>query len=651
MAFADRELIAPRRGALVREPVLRVEGVVRDPGRLLRSVSVSIGGEAASEAALEQEGDLVRYVAEIDVSRFGPRLRLEIQAESDDGSQVPLHETTVWRPDAEPARRRAVAVFVEAEREGARVSGVVSSAEAIAGVELRSGGVSATAELGPGGRFEALAGDEGPVELWARHQNAERAPTLLGVLDQDGVSLEVASPEPFTPLETFTMALAADRQLSILRREGTREDVSAYRLTPAGADWGLTIREGDGFRTEPLGAIAALEVATKELEPLGPEARAALKTHLQSFDDSPATLASDDVAPIGVALPVFGLRPPPSAIERVILVRPGDYATDELYVREPLAPLLTARGVGLELVTLEDEAASAEAARSTALDDRTVVVVSRSAGPAWLARLAADPKPFVVYLMDDDPLAAFDAEGLPHRYRRRMIELVATDFAPLLRRCDRLLVSSPRLAKTFASRKTVLLEPPFVRPPPSLAHLDDLSEIRIVYHATDVHRDDFEFLAPALERLLKDRPQARLELVSGLPAPGRLARLPNFERVKPMDWADYKAYAARRPAHVSLAPMLGTPFNAAKSVVKLLDAASLGAVGVYSDVEPYDTAIRHDVDGLLLDNDPPVWRRALAGLTEQPKRLKRLALAGQAAARERSLDKAREVWTRLLSLG
>ncbi|QZO01464.1 glycosyltransferase [Chenggangzhangella methanolivorans] len=648
MLFVDHELITPRPGAMIDGPILVVEGVFRDAGAVAEAVRVSVA-QASLDAALERDGALVRYRAEINVSHLACRLRIVIRASVREGGEVALREAAAWRPGWRPPVRRAAPVSVEAARTGATVSGVARSDEGLTRIELRSGDRVVEVELDEGGVFEAEAVAVGPVELWAHHADPARAPTLLGVLDEDGRDLTPGADPSFAPLETFTAALEAGRRLSLLRRDGSREEAAAYRLTPAGADWGLTIRDNGGFRTEPLAGVETFGASGSPLEPLDAAGRETLKTHLQGFPEPAQTLASDDLAPFGVALPAFRLRPPPAVIDRVVLVRPGPFATDELYVLAPLAPELAARGIPLEIVSLEAEGA-AEALRETRLDERTVVVVSRRAGAGWVARLAADPRPFVVYLMDDDPLAAIDAEGVPHRYRRRMIELTATDFAPLLRRCDRLMASSKRLAETFASRKTVLLEPPFIRPAPSLAHFDDLSEIRVVYHATDVHRDDFDFLVPALERLLKDRPQVRLELVSGLP-PGRLAKLSNFERIKPMEWAQYKAYAAARPAHVSLAPMLATPFNAAKSVVKMLDAASLGAAGVYSRVEPYAEAIRHDVDGLLLENDPPAWRKALVALADQPKRLRRLAAAGGAAARARSLDDATAVWTRLLALG
>ena len=454
---------------------------------------------------------------------------------------------------------------------------------------------------------------------------------------------------PFRPLEAFRAASAAGAKLRLTYRDGRTEQAVAVRLVAAGDDWTLVLRDDAGFRDVLLCELAGVEATT---EPAGPDPAdpppSGLKAHGRGLSKPRLTMRSDELPFGSVVLPAIAPRPPPREIRKVVLIRPGAYPTDELYVLAPLGPLLEELGAPLRIVTIGD---GTEAGRRLQLGPRTVVIVSRAADAAWLYRLTADQRPFVVYLMDDDPPTAVDSPGLQHRYRRRTIEILQDDFRTLLRRCDRFLTTSPRLALRYASVKTVLIEPPFIRPPASMAHLDDLSMLKVAYHATDVHHEDIAFLYPALARALRRNEAIRFQLISGLPAPKALAKLPNFEMVRPMNWPDYKAFAAANPAHVSLAPMLDTPFNAAKSTIKAFDAASLGAVGLYSAIPPYAGFVEDGVDGFLLENDPPAWGRMLETLARSPKRLRRTARACQRTARTKgALDHATAVWRALLGL-
>lgn len=453
----------------------------------------------------------------------------------------------------------------------------------------------------------------------------------------------------FQPLKAFLAADAANTRLALTYRDGRTEEAAAARMVAAGDDWTLVIRDAAGFRDVALGDLADVETTDRAAghDPAsGPPA--GLKEHGRGLPKPRPTMRSDEPPFGSVVVPAFGERAPPREIRRVVLVRPGVFPTDELYVLAPLAPLLETHGAPLEVVTLSD---GGDATRRVALGPRTVVVVSRSADAAWLDRLAADPRPFVIYLMDDDPPAAVDSPGLQHRYRRRMIEMASDDFQTMLRRCDRFLTTSARLAELYASPKTALIEPPFIRPAPSMAHLEDLSTLKVAYHATDAHREDIEFLYPAITRTLRQNPRIMFQLISGLPAPKPLAKLPNFELVRPMKWPDYKEFAAANPAHISLAPMLDTPFNAAKSTIKFYDAASLGAVGIYSAIAPYVGMVEDGVDGFLLANDPPAWGRLLRTLATSPKKLRRTAMACQrTASKKGARDRATAVWRALLGL-
>ena len=83
---------------------------------------------------------------------------------------------------------------------------------------------------------------------------------------------------------------------------------------------------------------------------------------------------------------------------------------------------------------------------------------------------------------------------------------------------------------------------------------------------------------------------------------------------------------------IGLAPLLVSCFNAGRAHRKTLDFARCGAVGVYSRHGPYAQVIEHDVNGLLLPNDPSIWVAHLCDLAHHRQRLDQLCNAARAVA-------------------
>ena len=80
---------------------------------------------------------------------------------------------------------------------------------------------------------------------------------------------------------------------------------------------------------------------------------------------------------------------------------------------------------------------------------------------------------------------------------------------------------------------------------------------------------------------------------------------------------------------IALAPLLSGGFNAARGPSKFFDYTRMVAVGIYSNVEPYRGFIRHDVDGILLDNDRDAWVEAIISLVSDEAKRKGLIAGAQ----------------------
>jgi len=74
-----------------------------------------------------------------------------------------------------------------------------------------------------------------------------------------------------------------------------------------------------------------------------------------------------------------------------------------------------------------------------------------------------------------------------------------------------------------------------------------------------------------------------------------------------------------------LAPLFDTPYNNGKSWIKFLDAAAVGAVGIYSNRAPYTEIVDHGVNGLLANDNPEDWQYCLSYLLENPDKARTMA--------------------------
>lgn len=141
----------------------------------------------------------------------------------------------------------------------------------------------------------------------------------------------------------------------------------------------------------------------------------------------------------------------------------------------------------------------------------------------------------------------------------------------------------------------------------------------------------------ALARLATVRPEVSV-LVFSHRVPEELAALPRPQLLHEPFRANYFEYAAtlaRLAPDVLLAPLDATRAAAAKCPVKALDAAAVGAAGVFSRVAPYTDSVCHGDTGLLVEESESAWFEALQFLVDRPQDRARLAHNAALAVRER----------------
>jgi hypothetical protein len=167
----------------------------------------------------------------------------------------------------------------------------------------------------------------------------------------------------------------------------------------------------------------------------------------------------------------------------------------------------------------------------------------------------------------------------------------------------------------------------------------DLSDglVRIGYASgSRTHQRDFGVAAPAVARVLRERPECRLVLFRDARS-GRelldLGEFPDFAGLE--EQVEWRAATSltRLPEElarfdVNIAPLeVGNVYCEAKSELKYFEAALVGVPTVASPTQPFQNAIVDGVTGFLAD-DPTSWQRSLEVLVSDAGLRSRI---GQAA--------------------
>ena len=227
-----------------------------------------------------------------------------------------------------------------------------------------------------------------------------------------------------------------------------------------------------------------------------------------------------------------------------------------------------------------------------------------------------------------DPAATV---GLPAAYAKKIRTLATRQRFALESLCDEFWVASPYLAEKYHA-----WSPKLLTPRPGLADVMPLAATTVCYHGTASHQAELGWLVPVMDTVQAGAADTHFE-VFGDHVVNRMFRgLPRVAVLHPMSWPNYLAYTASVQRDIALAPLLPTPFNAARGPTKFFDFARMGAVGIYTDVAPYRGFIRDGVDGVLLPNDPALWVRTITELAADAPRRSRMAQA----ARQRALAMA-----------
>jgi hypothetical protein len=216
---------------------------------------------------------------------------------------------------------------------------------------------------------------------------------------------------------------------------------------------------------------------------------------------------------------------------------------------------------------------------------------------------------------------------LPWRYRFKLFTQAFIHKRQLLALVDEVWVSTPHLQNKYAHLKPMLLT---AKPTPETMQTQHDSAVLVCYHGTASHVAEFKWLFPIMQEVLQRNPRIHFELFADSHTAKLFRKLPRTAVLHPMSWPQYLAYTQSRKADIGLAPLLPSKFNATRGATKRMDYARMGAVGIYTDVQPYSDHVQHATDGLLLPNDPAVWAKTILELADNAALRSEMRLAVQA---------------------
>lgn len=217
-------------------------------------------------------------------------------------------------------------------------------------------------------------------------------------------------------------------------------------------------------------------------------------------------------------------------------------------------------------------------------------------------------------------------ESLPRNYAKKLYKNAAVCRKDLEVLCDEFWVPTQYLFDKYRAWSPRLL----VHNPDADA-FNRNTVTSVCYHGTASHIDEIHWLRDVVADLQSEKGTCSFELF-GDHQVNRLYRdISGVSVLHPMSWDNYFAYTSSIQRDVGLAPLLPSPFNAARGVTKYFDFVRMGAVGIFSAVEPYSSFVKDGVDGILLPNDKEAWVEAIRWLAKNQDR--RICMADMARRR------------------
>lgn len=318
--------------------------------------------------------------------------------------------------------------------------------------------------------------------------------------------------------------------------------------------------------------------------------------------------------------------------------------TLDIYFREPLKNLIFERGMWPSSYPIR------RLGPNSFIANNRLVIIRYITGKE-LRKLKSLHWERCYYLIDDDFNIITNDKSIPADYRQRLLRFSNEMLPEILYMADTIIAPNPLIHRAYTGKKHLLLNPAYNSLCQDFSHFEQKSTVDILFSGTRSHLNDLLFVSDVMVDICRRYHNVRFTTFMGEYAPDSLKGIENIINRKARSWEKFRTNMQNERYHICLAPYQDTPFNNARSINKILDHAAFGAAGVYSARPPLSECIKHDRDGLLIDDRPKNWYGAIEGLVTDMKVAKRLAESGcSLAARLGKPSNVRDFWLKILSI-
>ena len=147
---------------------------------------------------------------------------------------------------------------------------------------------------------------------------------------------------------------------------------------------------------------------------------------------------------------------------------------------------------------------------------------------------------------------------------------------------------------------------------------------RIAYLGTSSHTLELKWLKPLFKKIQSERNDCLIEIYVDKKWRKFFRDIPRLKMIYPTDWETFYIDTLKRKVDIVVNPIISSKFNSFRSPTKFFDITRLGAVGLYSNLEPFNKFINNNHDGILLKNNIEDWSKEIFYLLDNKKERKRL---------------------------
>ncbi|MDK4739237.1 hypothetical protein PH547_10130 [Rhizobium sp. CNPSo 3464] len=232
----------------------------------------------------------------------------------------------------------------------------------------------------------------------------------------------------------------------------------------------------------------------------------------------------------------------------------------------------------------------------------------------------------VAYFVDDDIPAVIAGDEASWPYKFRLLNFAIRPLPRLNRLLTHLWASTEHLAGTLTNsdHKVDILAPMPAQPSQKSPAMigETAASLKMVYHATGIHRHEHEFLMPIVRTAMNKHKNLHFEVF----ADGDLARRWRRQGIEPgrmtvspqLPWSSYLARTTNHGADIALAPLLAGRTNDSRADTKRIDISRMGAAAIFSRCA---TFARCAVAGEIhIGNTAEEWLTAIDQLVEDGHR-------------------------------